>query len=141
MIEINWTIGVQFFNFVILLLALNFILFRPVRAILAERKALIDGGHARARDLKEQIEEKMARYQEQLQQAKQQGAEEKNRLRTDAAQQEAAIIGAARDAATARIQAIKERVAGEAAAADAELKKQSTVLAGQVAAKVLGRGI
>lgn len=141
MIEINWTIGVQFINFVILLLALNFILFRPVRAILAERKALIDGGHARARELKEQIEEKMARYQEQLQQAKLQGAEEKNRLRTDAAKQEAAIIGSARDAATARIQAIKERVASEAAAAEVELKKQSTLLAGQVAAKVLGRGI
>lgn len=141
MIEINWTIGVQFINFVILLLALNFILFRPVRAILAERKALIDGGHARARELKEQIEEKMARYQEQLQQAKLQGTEEKNRLRTDAAKQEAAIIGAARDAATARIQAIKERVAGEAAAAEVELKQQSTLLAGQVAAKVLGRGI
>lgn len=141
MIEINWTIAVQFVNFVVLLLALNFILFRPIRAILAERKALVDGGHARARELKEQIEEKMARYQEQLQQAKLQGAQEKAQLRAQAAAQEATILGAARDAATARIHAIKERVAAEAAAAEAELKKQSVALAGQVATKVLGRGI
>lgn len=141
MIEINWTLLVQFVNFVVLMAALHFILFRPVRAILAERKALVDGGHARARELKEQIEEKMARYQEQLQQAKLQGAQEKAQLRADAAQQEATILGSAREAATARIQAIKERVAGEAAQAKSELQKESTVLAGQVAAKVLGRGV
>lgn len=141
MIEINWTIGLQFLNFFVLLFLLNLILYRPLRAMLAGRKAQIDGGHARARELKDLIEEKMARYQEQLQQAKLKGAQEKALLRADAAQQEAKLLGAARDAATVRIQAIRERVATEATQAAAELKQQSAALAGQVAAKVLGRGI
>lgn len=141
MIEVNWTILLQFFNFVLLMWLLNTLLFRPLRAILAQRKETVDGGHARARELKEQIEEKMARYQEQLQQAKRQGNEEKATLRAAAAKEEAQIVGAAHDAASERLKVIKEQVAAEADKAQAELRTQSTALGSAVAAKVLGRAL
>jgi len=140
-IEVNWTFFVQFGNFVVLLVLLNLLLFRPLRNALAQRKETIDGGHARARELKEQIEDKMASYQEQLQQAKRQGNDEKAALRAAAAKEEAEIVGAAHGVAGARLQAIKEQVAGEAERAGAELRAQSSVLAAQVAAKVLGRAL
>lgn len=141
MIEINWTIGLQFLNFIILMLLLNVLLYRPLRGVLEKRKATVDGGHARARDLKDQIDEKMARYQEQLQQAKIKGNEEKSALRAAAVKEEAEILGSARQVASGRLQAIREQVQSEAAQAGKELRTQTSVLATQVASKVLGRGV
>lgn len=141
MIEINWTIGLQFLNFFVLMLLLNVLLFRPLRGVLEKRKATVDGGHARARELKEQIDEKMARYQDQLQQAKLKGNEEKAALRSAAAKEEAEILGAAREVASGRLQAIREQVQTEAAQAGKELRTQTSALAAQVASKVLGRGV
>lgn len=141
MIEINWTIGLQFLNFFVLLLLLNALLYRPLRGILEKRKSTVDGGHARARELKEQIDEKMARYQEQLQQAKIKGNEEKAALRSAAAKEEAEILGAARAVAGSRLQTIREQVQAEAAQAGKELRTQTSTLAAQVASKVLGRGV
>lgn len=141
MIEINWTIGLQFLNFFVLLLLLNVLLYRPLRGVLEKRKATVDGGHARARELKEQIAEKMARYQDQLQQAKIKGNEEKTALRTAAAKEEAEILADARAAAGVRLQAIREQVQAEAAQAGQQLRAQTSALAAQVASKVLGRGV
>ena len=141
MIEINWTIALQFVNFVVLMGLLHVLLYRPVRALLAERKATIDGGHARARELKEQIDAKMARYQEQLQLAKRQGNEEKAALRSAAAKDEAEILGAAHAEAGTRLKAIREQVAGEADKARGALRGEAATLATQVAARVLGRGL
>lgn len=141
MIEINWTIGLQFLNFFVLLLLLNVLLYRPLRGVLEKRKATVDGGHARARELKEQIDEKMARYQDQLQQAKIKGNEEKAALRSAAAKEEADILTAARTAAGGRLQAIREQVQAEAAQAGQQLRAQTSALAAQVASKVLGRGV
>lgn len=141
MIELNWTIALQFVNFIVLMGLLHVLLYRPLRTLLAERKATIDGGHARARELKEQIEEKMARYQEQLQQAKRQGNEEKAALRAAAAKEEAEILGAAHAVASDRLQAIRAQVTSEAEQARNVLRAESTGLATQVAARVLGRGL
>lgn len=141
MIEVNWTILLQFFNFVLLMWLLNTLLFRPLRAILAQRKETVDGGHARARELKEQIEEKMARYQEQLQQAKLQGNAEKAALRSAAAREEAEILTAAHATATSHLQSIKGRVRAEADAARGALQAETEALAAQVATKVLGRSL
>jgi len=140
-IEINWTIGLQFLNFIVLMLLLNVLLYRPLRGVLEQRKATVDGGHARARELKDQIDEKMARYQDQLQQAKIKGNEERVALRTAAAKEEAEILGAARTVASGRLQAIREQVQTEAQKASKELRTQTSALASQVASKVLGRGV
>ncbi|HAD03613.1 MAG TPA: hypothetical protein DCF93_02860 [Desulfuromonas sp.] len=141
MIEINWTIGLQFLNFIILMLLLNVLLYRPLRGVLEQRKATVDGGHARARELKDQIDEKMTRYQEQLQQAKLKGNEEKSALRAAAAKEEAEILGSARQVAGARLQSLREQVQTEAVKAGKELRTQTSTLAAQVASKVLGRGV
>jgi len=140
-IEINWTIGLQFLNFFVLLLLLNVLLYRPLRGVLEKRKATVDGGHARARELREQIDEKMTRYQDQLQQAKIKGNEEKAALRSAAAKEEAEILSAARAAAGGRLQVIREQVQAEAEQAGQQLRAQTSALAAQVASKVLGRGI
>ena len=137
----DWTIILQFVNFIVLMAVLNAILYRPMRNMLKHRKETIDGSHERAQELEAQIDEKMARYEEKLQVAKLQGNQEKNQLRQAAAGEEAKILGAARDEATEKLQAVKDQVAGEADAAGKKLKADAETLATDIATKILGRAL
>jgi len=140
-ISVNWTLGLQIFNFLLLLFILNTVLYRPLRAVLAKRKETIEGDHVRARGLQEQIDEKMASYQERLQAARVKGNEERTVLRAAASKDEAEILGAARLVATKKLQQLKVRVAAEADAARIVLRSDVDVLAAQVASRILGRAL
>lgn len=141
MINIDWTLFLQVGNFVVLMAILNVLLFRPLRNLLSDRKATIDGGHERARGLEGQIEEKMARYEEKLQAAKLKGSQEKAALRQEAAAEEAKVIGSARDEATQRLQVVKDQVAEAAAKASGQLKSEAQGLAADIATKIMGRAL
>jgi F-type H+-transporting ATPase subunit b len=140
-INLNWTMGLQFVNFVILMILLNYLLFRPVRRILAERRETIDSSHKQARELEGRIEEKMARYQSQLQDAKNKGHRERGTLRNQAQQEEAKILEAARGEAGDYMRSIKNQVAAEANQARQLLHAEARGLANTIAAKVLGRAV
>ncbi len=139
MISLDWTLILQFFNFLVLLFFLNKLLYRPLLAIMTQRREKIEAGQARARDLEGEIEAKMLSYQQQLSAAKAEASRERAELRKAAHQQEAEITGAAQQKAVARVKSIREQVENEAAAAGRVLKKEASALAGQIATKVLGR--
>ena len=137
----DWTIILQFVNFIVLMAVLNAILYRPMRNMLKHRKETIAGSHERAGDLESQIDEKMARYEEKLQQAKLQGNQEKNKLRQAAAGEEAKILGQAREEANERLQVVKDKVAGEADTAGKKLQAEAETLGADIAVKILGRAL
>ena len=139
MISLDWTLGLQFVNFIILLIILNKLLYKPLQKMLAERRETIDGGHDRAKSLQADIDEKMQRYQQQLNEAKAAANEERSQLKKAAGEEEAAMLAEAHGKASARLQAIKSQVASEAADASKTLKSEAETLAGQIATKVLGR--
>ncbi|MDF1579504.1 MAG: ATP synthase F0 subunit B [Desulfuromonadales bacterium] len=141
MISIDWTIILQFVNFLVLMAVLNALLYRPLRKVLAQRKEKIDASHQRAKDLEAQIEEKMTRYQEQLQAAKIKGSQERAAMRSAATAEEAKLIGAAREEAAQRLLLLKGKVAEEAAVAEKTLRAETEGIAGSIAAKVLGRAL
>jgi F-type H+-transporting ATPase subunit b len=137
----DWTIILQFVNFIVLMAVLNAILYRPMRNMLKHRKETIAGSHERADELESQIDEKMARYEEKLQQAKLQGNQEKNKLRQAAADEEVKILGQAREEATDRLQVVKDKVAGEADTAGKKLQAEAETLGADIAVKILGRAL
>lgn len=139
MISLDWTLGLQFANFIILMFILNKLLYRPLMNVIAERREAIDGSHARAKELEADIKDKMQRYQQQLNDAKLLANEARNQLKKVAAEKESAILSEAHGKATERLQVIKGQVATEAAAASKTLKKEAGALAGQIATKILGR--
>ena len=59
MISLDWTLGLQFVNFFILLIILNKFLYRPLLKVMAERRETVAGSHRRAKSLEAEIEEKM----------------------------------------------------------------------------------
>jgi F-type H+-transporting ATPase subunit b len=140
-IEINWTIWIQLVNFFLLLGVLHVLLYRPLLRVLDRRKEALDGSRQRVAELDAQISEKMAAYQAQLHEAKVRGGQEKSVLRQQAAREEAQLLAGAHQQAAERLQALKSSVASEADSARQALRKETEALAGQIAGKVLGRGI
>lgn len=141
MINIDWTLLLQFGNFLVLLLVLNALLYRPLRAVLAQRKATVDGAYDRAKTLEESINDKMTRYQAQLKAAKDKGAQEKAELRMAAQAEETKVLQAAHASANEKLDRIRTQVATEAEGARTALQSEAQNLAGLVAAKVLGRSL
>lgn len=141
MIKLDWTLFLQFANFMILLVVLNVLLFRPLRNVLAARKATIDGDLAKARSLDEQIRAQVAEYEAKLQEARQRGSQERLALRQAALTEEAGLLGAANEKASRRLQVLKEQIAGEAESARQGLRGETQALAREIAGKVLGRSL
>lgn len=139
MISVDWTIGLQFVNFIVLLIILNKMLYRPLMNVVAKRREAIEGSHGRAQSLEADIEEKMRHYQQQLSDAKQVANDERSKLKKAATDEEAVLLSDAQAKAAARLQSIKAQVAVEATEASNLLKKEAGALADQISTKILGR--
>ena len=139
MIEVNWTLFLQFVNFMILMAVLNALLFKPLRAALQARKETIESSQAKVLDIDEQVQAQIARYEAQLQEARQQGGQERVALRKTAQEEEARILGEAKQVSTGKLQNIKEQIQAEADTARQALRDETEALAKEIAGKVLGR--
>jgi len=140
-ISLDWTLILQFINFIVLLYLLNRILFKPLRAVMEKRRDTIEGSHGRARDLQADIDDKMSRYQQQLTEAKKLANDERAQLRKLAVEEESKMIATAQANAVGRMDQIREQVGLESTRANQTLKKESTALAQLIATKILGRSL
>jgi F-type H+-transporting ATPase subunit b len=138
-IKIDWTLWLQFANFFALMAVLNFFLYRPLRDVLNRRRETIDGSYRKAKELEEQVSEKMARYEEHLQEAKLKGAQERAILRKDAFKEGEDIMAEAHSNATEYLKTIQGQIAADSDEACRSLKGETEILAGKIASKVLGR--
>jgi len=140
-IKLDWTLLLQFVNFMILMAVLNALLFKPLRAALKARRDTIEGSRAKVKDIDEQVQAQIARYEAQLQEARQQGGEERSLLRKTAQEEEARILGGANQKSAEKLQMIKEQIQEEAEVARQALRNETKALAKDIAGKVLGRAI
>jgi len=140
-IKLDWTLFLQFANFMILMVVLNALLFKPLRAALQARREAIESSKAKVHDIDEQVQAQIARYEAQLQDARLQGAQERATLRKAGQEEEARILGAANQTAAVKLQTIKEQIQEEAGTARQALRDETEDLAREIAGKVLGRAI
>lgn len=139
MINLDITFLIQIFNFLILMLFLNILLYKPVRKLLADRAAEIAGGHEKAAEVDRDVQDKMAEYENRLHDAKIKASEERGLLKKAALDEETTILDKARKEATDSVNALKGQVAKEAAEAREYLKEQTRSLSLEICEKVLGR--
>jgi F-type H+-transporting ATPase subunit b len=90
-IKLDWTLFLQFVNFMVLMVVLNALLFKPLRAALQARREAIEASRTKVQDIDEQVQAQIARYEAQLQEARQQGALERSTLRKAGQEEEARI--------------------------------------------------
>lgn len=134
---LNGTILAQMFNFLVLLILLRAVAYKPFMNMLEKRRELIESSIAAAEEDKKQAEQLRAALQADLKQSREQAAEIIARATKNAEEQAQQIIDAAKaeanrvkDGALAEIQREKEK-------AVAELRDQVATLSILVAGKII----
>jgi F-type H+-transporting ATPase subunit b len=134
LIDLDATVLLQFGLFVLMYILLRYVLFAPYLRMRADRDRGIAGARADARAI-------VTDYDARLGRAKQRGADERARVRSEAATRERSILGVARDEAGKALDEARAKIAGDAATARAQLEAQSLALARTMAKKILGREV
>ena len=141
LIDVDGTFFLQLGLFLVMALVLNALLFKPYLRMRAERERSIDGARDEAHKMEAKARAIVTDYDAKLTRARQRGAEERARLRQEAAARERQLLGAARDEAGKAIGGARATIATDAEAARAQLDKQARDLAKQMAKKILGREV
>lgn len=139
MINLDMSFLFQLVNFLLLMLILNLFLFKPIRKILADRKAEVSGAKEKSAAVDKEVQEKLALYEARMREIKARATDERSVLKKEAQTEEAAILDKARKEAADALSAIKNKVAKEAADARLLLKEQALSLSSEICEKVLGR--
>jgi F-type H+-transporting ATPase subunit b len=140
-INIDLAFVIQLINFLVLILVLNVLLYKPIRKVLAERQGRVDEAKERAETVEQDLQAKMAEYEARLKEMKSGASDERSALVKEAQAEEATILEAARKEATDTLAAIRTRVAAEAATARTLLQEQAKALSIDICEKVLGRSL
>jgi len=131
----------QAIPFVIALVGLHFIIFKPVLALLAEREKNIHGFKKEAELLQEEVDARLSELEVKLTDARAQAMAERNRLRQEALESEQELIAAARERAEQVIEEARGVLATEQATARAQLEAAAQGLSKDIASRLLGREI
>ena len=80
MVSLDYSLGIQIINFLLLIFILNVLLYKPILGIIDRRKKQFEDSEAEIKRLQETVEQKMAAYEEKLRQAKAAAVEQKNEI-------------------------------------------------------------
>ena len=129
----------QMINFLILLFVLNLVLYKPIRNVLLERKAKIEGMQEGAQKASNDLVAGEEAYKDGLKQARSKGLKEKEIFIEAASQEEKEIIGRINKKAQANLVEIKKQVADETEQARKTLETEVEAYAKAIGEKILGR--
>ena len=125
--------------FLVTILGLYFIIFKPMLQYLDERLKAMEGGAAEAKGLEARIAEQTAEYEQKLKAARVQIIDLRTRMRAEAEAEVDAKLAAARAEAETEVEAARASIQAEADAARAGLEDTARALAGNIAGQVLGK--
>ena len=141
MVSLDYSLGIQIINFLLLIFILNVLLYKPILGMIDRRKKQFEDSEAEIRRLQETVEQKMAAYEEKLRQAKATAVEQKNEIIRQGAEEAKTVIDAVRAEIPGMMEQFQTRMDGEIGAAKNILTDHSQQLSVQIAEKVLGRSL
>lgn len=139
LIKIDWTILVQIVNFLVLIYILNIVLYKPVRGMLNQRKAKVDGLVGSVDATNRQIEDRNRAFEEGIKAARAKGQEEKEARLQSALQEEQNIVAEINTRAKEELAAVKAKIAQDTDAVRTALERELDTFADAIAQKILGR--
>lgn len=125
--------------FLIALVGLHFILFKPLMDYLDERDKASSGARAEAGRLTGQIEDRLATLDDRLKAARAEVNDLRKAARERAASKEHEILADAREQAENKVETALARIGEERKAASKTMKDTAQALSSPIAARVLGR--
>jgi|UniRef100_A0A7C3SHX4 F-type H+-transporting ATPase subunit b len=139
MIELDWTLFVQIFNFLLLVFLLNMVLFRPLRQGLKTRQGQIAAFEGEIAQLSQGERELLNQVQENLNEARRQGLNQREALRQEGVQAEASLLEKVKQEVDAEWAKVEKKIKEDMAKAREVLQAQVQDFAQALAAKIMGR--
>jgi F-type H+-transporting ATPase subunit b len=131
----------QMINFLILLFVLNLVLYKPIRKMLLERKAKVQGLESGVEKTTADLVSQEESYKSGLRQARSEGLKKKEAFVEEASKQEREIIDQINKKAQANLVQIKKQVADETEQARKALEKEVETFAKAIGERILGRAV
>ncbi|MDR3177101.1 MAG: ATP synthase F0 subunit B [Desulfovibrio sp.] len=137
MIFIDHTIFIQLVNFIVAIIALNFLLIKPVRNRMAARRTLIEGISGEIDQFTATAAEKLSGYEAALTEAKTAAARAREALKSEAEALEGEMIGNARAAADVYLENARQDYSRVRKTAKEALLNEVNAMAALAAKKLL----
>ena len=137
MLDINITAIIQVVNFFIAIIVLNFLLIRPIREILKQRKVKMDDMLASAEGFNASAAGQLADYQTSLARARQEAVAARTAARAEALNEQQTLVNAASKNAQEQFAKARQSILAEMENAKTNLSKQVKPLAAKAAEKFL----
>ncbi len=127
--------------FLLLIVPLNQLLFKPLFGVLDEREARIAGARRRGDQLQEQAEEVLGRYQESVRLVRDESEADRRRQIERARQEHSTITAEARTSAEDEVERGREAIRSSLGDAREQLRSSAESLARDAAQQILGRSL
>lgn len=141
MLEINFTILLQIFTFLLLVFFLNIILFRPIRKVLTRRNEETNSLQTMIDELQNRSEENEKGIEQGMAQARKEGYVEKENFKGQGLKEEKGIIQVASTTVEEKIASARKEMEKKIAEARKGLEGEMTDFSNELAEKILGRTI
>jgi len=110
MLKLDYSLFIQIANFLILLLLLNMVLYRPIRHILAKRKGEMESFEKLINDFQKKSMQNQKELEENRIGARKDGFKEKESLRNEGLEQEKGLVQEAISSTTQKIGLSKQEI-------------------------------
>lgn len=133
------SIFIQFVNFVLMLVLLNWVLIKPIRSIIQKRKELMAEQMGGIEKFTSEAEAKLKDYETALDAARKEGMEIRINLKGEGSATEQNLMSAAGEKAAATLREAEAKIEAEVASAMDVLKKGVDGYAQKATNKILGQ--
>ena len=141
MIDIDKSLLIQIINFLVLLITLNYILFKPIRQIMQEREQGISAAFGDAKSAQDRMQSLLDNYNASLAEAKQKATTAYNMLYQQGLDAQRDMIAAERSKAGEMLDKARAEIMAASAAARGDLRKEAERLSQDITSKLLGRAV
>lgn len=139
MLSLDYSVLIQIANFLVLLLLLNFILFRPLRGLMARRNREMDDLAHVAADLEERASKQSKALEEKVTSARKEGFRELEGLRGEAVALEKKMYQDATVSAGRKMEEARKRTEERVKEIQVSLEKEIGLFSQELSEKILGR--
>ena len=130
---------VQIGNFILLVILLNIVLYKPIRGILSQRKEKVEGLKSSIQSSESLVSQKEDEFNSGIREARSKGVAMKDTLIDEASQEEKRILGEISEKAQANLAEIREKIAKDVEGVRVKLQGEIDGFAAAIFEKILGR--
>jgi F-type H+-transporting ATPase subunit b len=141
MLSIDHTILIQIANFLLLLLLLNIVVYRPIRGILNKRKEIMSSTEELAKNWGQKADKNSIEFEGRLTETRNEGLTEKGNLRSQGEEKKNEMLMEANASVEKKMEKAKSDMQERIVQVRQSLQKELETFSREVAEKILGREI